>query len=416
MDSSIHLPGAWLNEPLTTEEGAQVIDLFTRVSNVKPDDNPAEAAQAVMPYMNSLMHLMYLLTKRSRGLKATDDGIVDSAGKPFDLPAYTVSFVVDMFDKRTLPEEITPEQVQAILPQLSSVIPQQHVIPNNKLANSLTKDIIDAGAIDLVVSGRGKSEITTRCILSYEGEQVKLSSRQPFTEYDRQVADAVTSLYEYGDESHIITAATVYRAMVHATDTETPSPQQIGAVTRSLDKMRFVRVQIDCSEELTRRKLSLNGAQVTGGKIDTYLLALDKIEVTAGGQKVTAYKVIKTPILYDYSRLTGQVITVPAALLDIRDKDGAKVANTDRRIAIKGYLMRRISVMKGKSGNRQSNHILYASIYDEVNDGKELTRRDQQLIREYIALVLNSWKREGFIKGYTELAQGRKKTGVEVSV
>ena len=175
MDSSIHLPGAWLNEPLTTEEGAQVIDLFTRVSSVKPDDNPAEAAQAVMPYMNSLMHLMYLLTKRSRGLKATDDGIVDSAGKPFDLPAYTVSFVVDMFDKRTLPEEITPEQVQAILPQLSSVIPQQHVIPNNKLANSLTKDIIDAGAIDLVVSRRGKSEITTRCILSYEGEQVKLS-------------------------------------------------------------------------------------------------------------------------------------------------------------------------------------------------------------------------------------------------
>ena len=74
MDSSIHLPGAWLNEPLTAEEGAHVIDLFTRINNVKPDDNPAEAAQAVMPYMNSLMHLMYLLTLRSRGLKATDDG------------------------------------------------------------------------------------------------------------------------------------------------------------------------------------------------------------------------------------------------------------------------------------------------------------------------------------------------------
>ena len=313
--------------------------------------------------------------------------------------------------------ELTPEQVREVLPQLSSIIPQKHLIPNNKLANSLTKDLVDAGAVDLIVSGQNsKNEILTTCILSYEGDNVKLTSRQPFTEYDRQVADAVTSLYEYGDESHIVTAATVYRAMVHATATETPSPQQIGAVTRSLDKMRFVRVQVDCTDELTRRKLSLNGAQITGGKIDTYLLALDKLEVIAGGQKVTAYKVIKTPILYDYSRLTGQVITVPAALLDVRDESGAKVANTERRIAIKGYLMRRISVMKGKNGKRQSKHIIYDSLYKEVCDGKELSRKDQQSIREYIALVLDSWKREGFIKGYEELTQGRKKTGVDIKI
>ena len=117
---------------------------------------------------------------------------------------------------------ITPEQVRAALPQLTSIIPQKHIIPNNKLANSLTQDIIDAGVINLDV-GKKKGDIITRCILSYEGENVKLSSRQPFTEYDRQVADAVTSLYEYGDESHVITAATVYRAMVHATETETPA-------------------------------------------------------------------------------------------------------------------------------------------------------------------------------------------------
>ena len=179
--------------------------------------------------------------------------------------------------------------------------------------------------------------------------------------------------------------------------------------------MRFVRVQIDCSEELTRRKLSLNGAQVTGGKIDTYLLALDKLEVTAGGQKVTAYKVIKTPILYDYSRLTGQVITVPAALLDIRDKNGAKVANTERRIAVKGYLMRRIERMNGKTGNRQSRHILYSDLYENVCEG-EPSEKEQRLIREYVGLVLESWKRDKYITGYTELTQGRKKTGVDIKI
>ena len=143
---------------------------------------------------------------------------------------------------------------------------------------------------------------------------------------------------------------------------------------------------------------------------------MDKLEVVAGGQKVAAYKVIKTPILYDYSRLTGQVLTVPAALLDIRDKTGAKVANTDRRIAIKGYLMRRISIMQGKTGNEKSRHIKYDTVYTEVCDGKELTRRDQQLIREYIAAVLDDWTRNSFIKGYTETQEGRKKTGVEIKI
>ena len=312
-------------------------------------------------------------------------------------------------------ENITAEQVRAALPQLASIIPQKHLIPNNKLANSLTKDIIDIGLVELDM-GRKKGDIITRCILSYSGDNVKLTSRQSFTEYDRQVSDAVTSLYEYGDESHIITAATVYRTMVHATETETPSPQQIEAVTRSLDKMRFVRVQIDCTEELKRRNIEFNGTQITGGKIDTYLLALDKMEVIAGGQKVVAYKVIKTPILYEYSRLTGQVITVPANLLDIRDKSGARIANTERRIAIKGYLMRRISIMKGQNGTKQSRHIIFESLYSDIGETHELSRRDQQLIRDYAGLVLDNWKREHFIKDYRELTKGKKKIGIEIKI
>lgn len=308
------------------------------------------------------------------------------------------------------------DEVLNVLPKLQSLIPQKHLIPNNKLANSLTKDIIGAGIIELDVSGKKEPELLTRCILNYEGDNVKLSSRQPFTEYDRNVADAVTSLYEYGDASHIITAAQVYRAMVHATKTETPSAQQIGAVTKSLDKMRFVRVQIDCSQELTRRKVSLNGAQVTSGKIDTYLLALEKIEVTAGGQRVSAYKIMKPPILYEYSSLTGQVLTAPAALLDVRDNTGVKVSNTELRIAAKGYLLRRISVMKGKSGARQSHTIKYSSLYEEVCPGQTLRRVEQQRLRDYTAIVLENWTWKGFISGYTETLQGNKKIGVEIKL
>ena len=300
------------------------------------------------------------------------------------------------------------DEVRAALPQLSSIIPQKHVMPNNKLANSLTKDIIDAGAIDLVVSGRGKTEITTRCILSYEGDNVKLSGRQPCTEYDRNVADAVTSLFLYGDPSHIITPATVYRAMIHSTGTETPSPQTLGAVTRSLDKSRFVRVQIDCTQELLRRNASLNGEQITGGKVDTYLLPLEKIEVMAGGKRVTAYKILKTPVLYDYARLTKQVLTVPAKLLDVPN-----ASNTEQRISIKGYLLRRITVMKGKT--QQSNRILFEKIWDAA--GKpDPSPKEAQRIREYTFTVLDYWKKERYIKGYKAMKGGKAYTAVEIQL
>lgn len=309
-------------------------------------------------------------------------------------------------------ENITAEEVRQALPQLTSILPQKHVMPNNKLANKLTSfdnsQLINAEAIDLVVSGRGKAEVTTRCVLSYEGDSVTLSSRQPFTEYDRNVADAVTSLYEYGDPSHIITPATVYRTMVHQTNRETPSAQTLGAVTRSLDKMRFVRVQIDCTDELTRRKANLNGTQITSGKIDTYLLALDKIEVIASGKKVTAYKIIKAPVLYDYARLTNQVLTVPATLLDIPNQ-----SNSEQRINIKGYLMRRIKVMQGRTP--QSNRILFEKIFEAAGKS-DADKNEKKRIRDYTKAVLDYWKSEKFIKGYTIAKAGKSVIGVDIQL
>lgn len=314
------------------------------------------------------------------------------------------------------PARITPEG----LSQLISSLPSKHVIPNNKLANALTADeIIDTGAVSLIVSGRNEPKIQTRCILSYEGENVKLTSRQAFTEYDRNVADAITSLYEYGEENHLVTPAMVYRAIVNMTDTEAPSPQQVGAVTRSLDKMRFVRVQIDCTEELTRRKANINGEQIQSGKIDTYLLPLSVIEVMAGGKVTRAYKIERKPILYEYAQITNQVITTPATLLDVREitdggKLGARISNTEQRIAIKGYLLRRVAVIANKKA-RTSPRILFSAIYKAAGI-TEPTKTEQGRIRDYVFAVLKYWTAgEHYIKGFEPIKEGRRIVAVEIS-
>ena len=292
-----------------------------------------------------------------------------------------------------------------------SRLPHKHYIANNKLANKLTEDIIDAGAVELVVSGRKKTEVTTRCMLTYEGDNIKLTGRQPFTEYDRQVQDAVISIYAGDEENHIITAATVYRAMVNMTETESPSAQQIGAVTKSLEKMRFVRVRIDCTEELKKHNATYDGELITDGEVDTYLLALESLTIKAGGQIVKAYRIIKEPIIYTYARATKQVISVDQKLLDVKDDTGARIANTEQRIAIKGYLLRRIEVMKGKTP--QSNRILFEKIYTAMG-ATDPDKTTKKRTREYVQAALEFWKREKVIKGFEFVKKSREYAAVDI--
>lgn len=321
--------------------------------------------------------------------------------------------------------------------KLNSILPKNHVIPNNKLANIMTRGIIDIDKITLEESRRGaKKPVETTCTLTYEGDKVHLSGRQPFTEYDRNVYNAVSSLYVYGDQSHIVTPAMVYRAMTGLTDCEKPTAGQLAAVKRSLDKMRFIRARIDCTEELKARRITLNSEQINGGEIDTYLLTADAIKVQTGGQTVWAYRIIKTPILYEYAAAVKQVSTVPASVLDVKEisemtVDGVKkltigprLPNTESRIQIKGYLIRRIEGMKGK--NSLNNPVI--ALYDYERDGE--THRglysiagkpnakniEAKRIRTDVEMMLAYWAATGYIKSFEAQTQRRKITGYIITV
>ena len=330
-----------------------------------------------------------------------------------------------------------PADAQEIIERLTSVLPEKYVVPNNKLANTMTRGIIDIGRITLEESRRGaKKLVETTCILTYEGDNVHLSGRQPFTEYDRNVYNAVSSLYVYGDQSHVVTPAMVYRAMTGLTDSEKPTAGQLAAVTRSLDKMRFIRARIDCTEELKMRRITLNSKQINGGEIDTYLLTADAIKVQAGGQTVRAYRIIKTPILYEYAAAVKQVLTLPASVLDVKEISemtvdgakkltiGARLPNTESRILIKGYLIRRIEGMKGKNG--LNNPVI--ALYDYQRDGEthqglysiagnpDPTRTEANRIRDNAEKMLAYWAATGYIKSFEAQTERKKITGYKITV
>lgn len=331
----------------------------------------------------------------------------------------------------------TPDKAEEIIESLSSKLPESFTMPNNKLANTMTKDIIDIGEITLEVSRKGKKHpIETTCILTYEGDAVTLSGRQSYTEYDRNVYNAVCSLYVYGDPSHVMTPAMVYRAMTGLTDTEKPTAGQIEAVTNSLDKMRFIRARIDCTNELKARGITLNSKQINGGEIDTYLLTARAVKVQAGGQTVRAYRILDTPILYEYSAAIKQVLTLPASVLDVKEITtatvngkkkqviGARLPNTETRILIKGYLIRRIEGMRGD--NDLDNSVI--TLYDYKRSGEthqglysiagkpDADKMEMKRIRNDTEKMLCYWTATGYIKSFKTKTHGRKITGYEITV
>lgn len=357
-------------------------------------------------------------------------------------------FLCAVFDAlaKIAQENKTKEEALKIakdLPRLQSIRPQRHTMPNTMLANELQRGgIIDAGEQVLAVLGTGKRAksngeiITTSVIATYQqGDDITVKGN--YTEYDRQVQDAFCSLYEYGDKSHIVTVPMIYRAMTASSID--PSPQQAGAITRSIEKQRRINVVIDASKELERRGVTDENGNPVKFKYDDFLLSLKGIEVTAGGKKVKAYQMKDPPLLLTYSKLTKQLLTVKSDYLDIKEVTTKgnitknSLRNTESRISIKGYLIRRIEVLRHdieqatdnlrryearrkkdptlpekavSDFRQQTNRILFETLFDET--GQTTSNRAQTKDnRDFALQCLDYWKAIGTIKGYT-IVKGNK--------
>ena len=300
---------------------------------------------------------------------------------------------------------------QFVVRRLKSIIPENHIKPNNKLANKITKDIVDEGEFNLVVSGKkAKQEVLTKVMLYYDENKIKLSGREKFMPYDREVYDGVVSLYEAGNE--LITPTMVYRAMNGLIETEKISPQALETVEKSLDKSRFIRINIDYTDEA-----KLYNKNVEKTKYEGYLLAAEKITMKINGQEYEGYKLLRKPILYEYAQISGQIITVPMKLLQTKDA----VRSTDEVIVIRGYLLRQIEWIKNDKTIRNNNNVTYQSIYDELGisrtdlDSKAYENKTRK-IRNHVKAVLYEWQGEGYILKYMEFKEGNSIKGVSIMV
>lgn len=347
---------------------------------------------------------------------------------------------------------MTPAELLETIKTVQAIDPTAHVMPNNALMNALTqKPAINAGAFDLVVANEQarRKEITNYTIVNYDPGDSGITITDPkLSEYERQVSDAVISLWAEAKRQNmppLVTDDMIYRAMPGGG--ERPQPAQRAAISRTMQKMRRLHIYMDATEEMQKRgKIGANETFV----IDDFYFnfARGQYKAQNSRQKITGYMLkADAPIMLTYSQMTGQLLTVQAKYLEIRKVKGGKVSTelipaTAGRQAMAGYMLRRIAVMRHDEEaardalrqydkrrkketdleakplaafRKQSRVVLFDTIFTEAGTTSD-NRAQIKDNRDYCFSVLEYWQAAGLIKGYAEQRKGKKITGFSVTV
>ncbi len=369
--------------------------------------------------------------------------------------------VLDRAMKRAQADQkvISDESADVITQVIEAIKPEYHAMPNNALMNGLQqKRLIEspenAQGWDLPVAnakGRRK-EITAFVMVTYsnDAEGVTITDAK-LTEYERQVSDAVISLWIEAQKRNlqpIFTVDQIFRAMPGGGDK--PSPNQKGAITRTLEKFNKLHIYMDATEEMRKRRVISDTQKYVLD--ENYLQWRRHTITTKTGRKITqGYEILGQPIMLTYSKITKQILTVPAQNIEIRKVDGGGkmrqelVPMTPERQALTGNIVRRIAIMhhdndlalekKRKYDARrkndptlepkqlsdfreQSNLIRFDTLYKEAGiqmPELEKSRLNKELdLRKFCFSVMEYQKAIGAIKDHKYPEKGRKKIGIRV--
>lgn len=236
--------------------------------------------------------------------------------------------------------------------------------------------------------------------------------------------NAVISLIEAGNR--LITPNQIAKV---AFLTERPTSKQLQIIND--DMQRFERViNIDYSEEVRGRNITLNGSLVRNYKIRRQIIPQTKTMITtANGEVVEGYEILALPPLYEHDLVLGLSRNIPIELLET---SGKKVSSTETNIIISRYLLRRIERMKDaqdikssrskkkpKDGTKATlNKVRYSSIMNAANLTTDEKGKNKAAARKATREYLDKWKKTGYIKAYKEYTAAGERgiSGVEVSI
>ena len=287
--------------------------------------------------------------------------------------------------------------------------PEKFLTPVDKVSNNAFggKPVFYSPKLVSVALERkgSKKQIDTMVSINFDemkAQGVEIYGSKELTTFDREVHDAITTLAVEG-ENEFITLQMIFRTMNPRAKLTTKQAENI---SHSVTKMMYSRLVIDASKEAAAYGFE-------SFKYNGYLIPAEKVTASLNGNIVECIHLFRVPPLYDYADRKNQVGRVDIKLLDSPD-----ISKTEETIILQGYLLRRILTMKNP-GNKQSNNIVYDTIYkqlsiDAPSDGA--LRKKKADVRKKVKQLLDYWKKEKFIKGYTENKKGQEMYSVTITV
>ena len=387
------------------EDGEPLSGFSARDLRVDGEKIYLDTATIIQDCKRSLLTLHYeALSHDQEAIREIDDIILEivTDSQKTSSDKGVLGAMIEFTDRTPVDFAFTDEERKE-LAEVKVSYPASYITPIDKVSNKAFEGVLNSSepiGVEVVKKAKSRKPIYTLVSIDIaELEGVKINGRRELTAFDREVHDAIITLYVEGGNTYI-TVNMIYQMMTGKRGAHCSS-KQAQAISDAITKLMFSHAVIDASQEAQLRGLDK-------ARYDSNLLNAKRLTVSANGQTTEAIKILDTPILYDYAERRNQIGRFDVKLLD------SPVNKTEENIVLDGYLRRRILSMKGSS--KLSPTIKYDTVYKqlEITAGSESSLRNKKMkVRNTVKKLLDFYKKGGFIKGYVENAHKSEKNKID---
>lgn len=259
-------------------------------------------------------------------------------------------------------------------------------------------------------------EKTVFMIISDIDEKLPLTKQDKLT-FQGLCGAIESEIYVQNDGVIFIPLADIARAR-NLDFSRKPTENQIQKTKESLDRLIDTKIKIDASYELKalkryNKQLEKDGIKPLEAKkatIDGRILLGDFVNLEyTNGEEAEFLRLASIPPLFLYLKdFKRRVSNVPVKKLMVSD-----LSNTELIVTLKTYLAQRIEQML--RSNNLSNKILYDTIYKNLEIDKS-EKQQRRRVREHTEIILQAYRKNGYIKNYKIEKKGIKYYGVIVDV
>lgn len=286
---------------------------------------------------------------------------------------------------------------KGLLPIARTKYPSEFISPTDKVSSlAFSGDLTGEELKELAMESRGsKKQITTLASIDFDNlnGSIRINGRQELTAYDREVHDAIITLFVDGKNEYI-TPQMIYQ-VITGNPNAYLEKKQAEAISDSITKCMYSKLTINADEEA--KAYGFDSFKYEGN-----LISGERVTATLNGKTLECLRILRPPVLYEYASKKNQIGRFDIKLLN------SPINKTEEIIMLQGYLYRRILSMK--SSSNLSKTIVYDTVYNQieieaVSDGA--LRKKKAKVRDHIKKILDYWKQEDFIAGYAENTKGK---------